>query len=29
MAHAIYVCLAPFLGPEATDEFIDTQLLAG
>ncbi|HTD07725.1 MAG TPA: TetR family transcriptional regulator [Solirubrobacteraceae bacterium] len=29
MPHAIYVCLAPFLGPEATDAFIDARLRAG
>jgi AcrR family transcriptional regulator len=28
LAHAIYVCLAPFLGPDATDEFIDARLRA-
>jgi AcrR family transcriptional regulator len=29
MPNAIYVCLTPFLGPEATDAFIDTRLRAG
>jgi len=28
LAHAIYVCLAPFLGPDATDAFIDARLSA-
>lgn len=29
MPHAAYICLAPFLGPDAADELIDAQLRAG
>jgi AcrR family transcriptional regulator len=29
LPQGIYVCLAPFLGPDATDELIDAQLRAG
>lgn len=29
LAHLVHLCLAPFLGSEATNEFIDAQLAAG